>query len=67
MVRTDNPPDGKLGRMTKAFPLQEIGRDDVCTETLAPELRVTDLRAAQAREPLSLKGGNLWGFPEPAE
>ncbi|MGC1257675.1 MAG: hypothetical protein WA867_19095, partial [Candidatus Acidiferrales bacterium] len=59
--------DEKLRCMTKVFPIQEIGRDDVYTETLAPELRVTDLRATQAREPLSLKGGNLWGFPEPAE
>ena len=53
--------------MTKVFPIQEIGRDDVYTETLAPELRVMHLRATQAREPLSLKGGNLWGFSEPAE
>jgi hypothetical protein len=26
-----------------------------------------DCGLPQAREPLSLEGGNLWGFPDPAE
>ena len=52
MVRTDhNPPDEKLGRMTKVFPIQQIGKDDVHIETLDSELQLTRLRAMTANEP----------------
>jgi hypothetical protein len=52
MVRTDhNPLDEKPGRMTIVFPIQQIGRDDVYTETLDSELQMTRLRATTANEP----------------
>jgi anti-sigma B factor antagonist len=47
--------------MTKVFPRRRTGRDDVYTETLAVELRLTGLRATRGT-PLSLRGRRLLGF-----
>ena len=46
--------------MTKVFPIQQISRDDVYTETLAVELRVTDLRATTAKEPPTPRAVTPW-------
>jgi hypothetical protein len=62
------PPRFFVGSCSSTGTLSSVlAADCAGSEILASQLRPTDRGLQQACEPLSLEGGNHWGFPDPAE
>lgn len=65
MVRTDNPPDGKLGRMTKVFPYPANRQGRRVHRNIGSRI-ANDRTAGYEGQQTALPPRTAWGLPRPS-